>query len=847
VLTAVVVSITPFFVIFIVTPLIGRALSLIAGFFIWLTAFGIMDAVMHQAAIDQGIRVFESVRQNMLGYDAIMMLPGAAEKSLAMFGYVRSFGMMLATIATGILVKFGGHALAMMSGSLSGSISSTATSAGQSTQDPAGSASMIHQQRESMPTHSFYAKYSPWKTWRSGMGQREWGLADGLGKSQVIEQQGLENVTQAQANKLSAQVGEGLGYGDTNTALQSGMISTQELLGKQDKLRMVADRYFDGDIRKAANWLERGGHLQGELARKFERENGLKEGTLENTRIDMVSRALDTTGKFKSVSFISDTGDRRITVSGGRIKTEGIDEEGFSYQMTQDAKTGALINYTGRKVQEKDETITDASGNRITIGAGTDITKIGDGDAALYHYRGKINDGEGTLMMDSKGNIIASRNVKGIEDKNVGVRDEIIKTDMGDVKFTGTRIDTSSGVSELNGTFTMPDGKIYKGDAQLKDGKLIMLRGNEGTSLSTIQEQKSHENISIDQLKQMRDEFKEAHGPQSNVARNINRAIQNMENLGLTQATVAIAQKPGSGSAEYATMSIKSGDNSLTESFNLTQKGHEDVTKALKTTNIGNRFENFNSHKHIPKGMKEVQFWNPSTETWETGIAKVEDGQLKLVSGDRTYGVHEDMLVWKDAVYQMGDKEGKVITEDGHQWFVPSDGSERIGILSPDAVKLKTPGGIVRWQGRVTPDGSRVEGQESSVIVSRGQLNVGDKGFDAHIYTDSRTGWQMAINAETGAVYKATAGRESWVLQLGMTVKGDAAATGVMNAAEKLGASPEAARDAGFLTGAMTKGIGDVGTIVGTQKFLPKHTGKTPKTPSTTISGGSAKGIPGMP
>jgi len=51
-LTAIAVGLLPFLALFIPTPLIGKAVGIIAGFFIWLTAWGVTDAIVHQFAVD---------------------------------------------------------------------------------------------------------------------------------------------------------------------------------------------------------------------------------------------------------------------------------------------------------------------------------------------------------------------------------------------------------------------------------------------------------------------------------------------------------------------------------------------------------------------------------------------------------------------------------------------------------------------------------------------------------------------------------------------------------------------------------------------------------------------------
>ena len=75
---------------------------------------------------------------------------------------------MLATVLTGMLIRFGGHALSMLAGNLAGTIQSQGTSAAMKTGDPAGSAGMISQMREADPTHAWANQFSYWQTLRSG-------------------------------------------------------------------------------------------------------------------------------------------------------------------------------------------------------------------------------------------------------------------------------------------------------------------------------------------------------------------------------------------------------------------------------------------------------------------------------------------------------------------------------------------------------------------------------------------------------------------------------------------------------------------------------------------------------
>lgn len=154
VITAVAIGLIPVLVIFIPTPLAGKALGLVSGMFIWLTAWGVTDAITHGIATDYAYGVFEYVRQNVLGFAAIMNMPDASLKALSMFGLIRTSGIMLATVITGMLVRFGGHALAMMAGTISGTVQSQGTHAASQAAMPEGGAKTVEAARMSIPTWS---------------------------------------------------------------------------------------------------------------------------------------------------------------------------------------------------------------------------------------------------------------------------------------------------------------------------------------------------------------------------------------------------------------------------------------------------------------------------------------------------------------------------------------------------------------------------------------------------------------------------------------------------------------------------------------------------------------------
>lgn len=191
VLTAIALGLVPFLALFIPTPLFGKALSVMLGFFIWLASWGITDALLHQFLMDYGTKVMEGLRLHSggagLGMDAFYFAPGELVKVLGMFGTVRMSGLMLATVMTGILVKFGGHALATLGGNLTGQIQAAGQQAAKATEDPSGRASALKSNAWAMPTETI-------------ANQPRYGYGGMMDEGMVNQVRGVEGAVAAQQN-----------------------------------------------------------------------------------------------------------------------------------------------------------------------------------------------------------------------------------------------------------------------------------------------------------------------------------------------------------------------------------------------------------------------------------------------------------------------------------------------------------------------------------------------------------------------------------------------------------------------------------------------------------------------
>ncbi len=160
IMSAIAIGVIPFLALFLPTPIVGKALSVMFGFFVFLTTWGITDAVIHGAAMDYASYGFEEMRQSNLGVFAMAALPTISLKMLSMFGVIRSAGIMLASFFSMMLIRFGGHALAMLAGNLSRVVQSAGAQAGRHF-TPEGTGAAMNEQiqaaglLEGLPEHRF--------------------------------------------------------------------------------------------------------------------------------------------------------------------------------------------------------------------------------------------------------------------------------------------------------------------------------------------------------------------------------------------------------------------------------------------------------------------------------------------------------------------------------------------------------------------------------------------------------------------------------------------------------------------------------------------------------------------
>lgn len=157
---AIALGLTPFVALMIPTGLVGTAISLLAGFFVWLTAWGITDVVTNSFSQEYAFGQLQSIRESGLGYASMMHLPDRAESVLNAYGYMRTASVMLATVIATALVKFGGHAMALLAGNMMGRFQSTFDAGVQGAGTAEGVAGTLHGARQGLAAAEQYTRIS---------------------------------------------------------------------------------------------------------------------------------------------------------------------------------------------------------------------------------------------------------------------------------------------------------------------------------------------------------------------------------------------------------------------------------------------------------------------------------------------------------------------------------------------------------------------------------------------------------------------------------------------------------------------------------------------------------------
>ena len=173
VMTAVAITLIPFLVIFLPTPLAKKALYLICGLFVYITAWGVIDAIIHSMAMEYAMTTLSGIiTQGQLGMLSLNFFSTGPAQVLAVMGGMRWGGMVLAGAVSAAFVGAGGSVLGQMAASSTGIAQHAGSSAGMTMGTPEGLARQLSATETAPVTIANAAKYRYSDRVNAGMAQK---------------------------------------------------------------------------------------------------------------------------------------------------------------------------------------------------------------------------------------------------------------------------------------------------------------------------------------------------------------------------------------------------------------------------------------------------------------------------------------------------------------------------------------------------------------------------------------------------------------------------------------------------------------------------------------------------
>jgi len=382
-LSAIAVGLVPLFAIVCVTPLVGKAFSIMAGMFVWLSVWGIVDSIIHSFAMEFAYKSAESLKISggASGLASMLMFPGYTVKVGALFGAIRWFGLMLSSIITAMFLRFGGTAMAMLAGSLSGTVQAAGASYGVSMlKNPSSVFSS-----EVMPAvgiHNAAVTVGGINNLAQGLGKHQGGSM--AGQAMVGSKYGAGGIAESGFLSGVESTERGLSLGTSERAEMVGRVAGGTAVGGAVATKMMAEAmgYTGSDADKAAQLATFRG--RGNVLNKTEAENlnlklfGKTDGAFESgMKLDF---GMSGDGQYYYKGITSD-GTKLVEVAGNKQIT--------TMRATNVDLGGGYKGLAGDLIMEKD----------ITTGATTTRYSgiIADKNGKTY---------QGTLTKDPEGNMV---------------------------------------------------------------------------------------------------------------------------------------------------------------------------------------------------------------------------------------------------------------------------------------------------------------------------------------------------------------------------------------------------------------------------------------------------------
>ncbi|EOR7867394.1 conjugal transfer protein TraG N-terminal domain-containing protein [Escherichia coli] len=95
---AIILSITPLLLLLVFTPLLGKALTLLFGLWIFITTWQIADTLLLQAGTDEILTAMSDIRSMGLGIDAVQMGPSSTMKAMSVMASARETAVQIAML-----------------------------------------------------------------------------------------------------------------------------------------------------------------------------------------------------------------------------------------------------------------------------------------------------------------------------------------------------------------------------------------------------------------------------------------------------------------------------------------------------------------------------------------------------------------------------------------------------------------------------------------------------------------------------------------------------------------------------------------------------------------------------
>ena len=135
---ALILGILPIPLLFVATNLVYKAVGLVIGLFVFMSLWGVTDAIAVQIARDAAANVFAPLMTKHVGFESLMLAPTASMQALAIYGKYRMMAMGMATLIAGALFKFSSASMGNTAEVAGNDVAGKGGTAGSNTMTPEG-------------------------------------------------------------------------------------------------------------------------------------------------------------------------------------------------------------------------------------------------------------------------------------------------------------------------------------------------------------------------------------------------------------------------------------------------------------------------------------------------------------------------------------------------------------------------------------------------------------------------------------------------------------------------------------------------------------------------------------